>query len=243
MLPPTSLEVTSTMGASAVTVSSSVEAAHLELDVHGRGLADLEPQVAARVLLEAGQLGGQLVDAGDHAGQEVRAVGSGGRLAEDAAFLVAHDDRRAGSAAPVSSITRPRISADPCCARSGAAATRQSRALPIRGWILLISLTSFGPLGPNRLSTPVGLAGCQESKQSAYRGHPTRKRLIYQVLPSSPMREQASAIHTDGLQEDARGLQGKVVLQPITTSAAPAAALGASRGCRTRKRFPSGLRS
>ena len=63
MLPPISFEVTSTSGVSADDVDDLLHAADLELDVDGRGAADLEQEVLAAEGLEALQRGGDLVAA------------------------------------------------------------------------------------------------------------------------------------------------------------------------------------
>ena len=80
----------------AVTVTASVSPPTSSLSSTCAVRADLEAHVALRVLLEAGQLGRDFVHARRHRAHQERAVRAGDRFAEQAAFLVTHDDGDAG---------------------------------------------------------------------------------------------------------------------------------------------------
>ena len=69
--------------------------ADFELELDLRGAADFEPHVALRILLEAGQFGGDFIDARRHPAHQERAVGAADRFAEQPALLMPHDDRDA----------------------------------------------------------------------------------------------------------------------------------------------------
>ena len=72
------------------------DAADVERRVDAGLAADLEAQVGAAERLEAGQLERQLVGAGGHVGQRVRAGAIGRRRAEEAGVLIAQRDGDAG---------------------------------------------------------------------------------------------------------------------------------------------------
>jgi hypothetical protein len=76
-------------------VDGLFERPDLQRDVNRGGLADLEPDVLARVLLEPLKPRADLVDARHQAAHEVRAVGGADGLAEHAGVLVLDRDGNA----------------------------------------------------------------------------------------------------------------------------------------------------
>ena len=84
-----------------------LEAPYAERDVEGRGVADLDHQVGPFVLLEPGQVRGDLVGPRNEIGQEVRAVGVADDLPELPLPWWVTTTMTPGSAPPDSSSTRP----------------------------------------------------------------------------------------------------------------------------------------
>ena len=107
MLPPISFEVTSTSGDSVVTLTVSSSAPTSSVTSIVDGLADFEQEVAAVELLEALELGGDLVGARHEAAGDERAVLAADRLAIHARLLVADRDRDARQHAPPCGSSHP----------------------------------------------------------------------------------------------------------------------------------------